>query len=89
LGFEELLKGMTERWPLILGPLIVLVVLVARRGLYGLALDWDARNTARNTAPSAAPSALPEDAVSSDHGNAPLHTTALVKRPVVCWPPTT
>jgi branched-chain amino acid transport system permease protein len=45
LGFEEVLKGMTEHWPIILGPLIVLVVLVARRGLYGLALDWDARHT--------------------------------------------
>jgi len=43
LGCEELLKGMTEHWPIILGPLIVLVVLLARRGLYGLALDWDAR----------------------------------------------
>ena len=42
LGCEELLKGMTEHWPIILGPLIVLVVLLARRGLYGLALDWDA-----------------------------------------------
>ncbi|WP_310628044.1 branched-chain amino acid ABC transporter permease [Limnohabitans sp.] len=44
LGCEELLKGMTEHWPIILGPLIVLVVLLARRGLYGLALDWDARH---------------------------------------------
>ena len=43
LGCEELLKGMTEHWPIVLGPLIVLVVLLARRGLYGLALDWDAR----------------------------------------------
>jgi branched-chain amino acid transport system permease protein len=40
---EEVLKGMTEHWPIILGPLIVLVVLLARRGLFGLALDWDAR----------------------------------------------
>ena len=44
LGCEELLKGMTEHWPIVLGPLIVLVVLLARRGLYGLALDWDARH---------------------------------------------
>jgi len=43
LGCEEVLKGMTEHWPIILGPLIVLVVLLARSGLYGLALDWDAR----------------------------------------------
>jgi branched-chain amino acid transport system permease protein len=45
LGFEELLKGTTEHWPIILGPLIVMVVLLARRGLFGLALDWDARHT--------------------------------------------
>ena len=47
LGFEELLKGTTEHWPIILGPLIVMVVLLARRGLFGLALDWDARHTKR------------------------------------------
>jgi branched-chain amino acid transport system permease protein len=44
---EEVLKGFTEHWPIILGPFIVLVVLLARRGLYGLALDWDARQAAR------------------------------------------
>ena len=43
---EEVLKGFTEHWPIILGPFIVLVVLLARRGLYGLALDWDARQAA-------------------------------------------
>ena len=45
---EEVLKGFTEHWPIILGPFIVLVVLLARRGLYGLALDWDARQAARH-----------------------------------------
>jgi branched-chain amino acid transport system permease protein len=44
---EEVLKGLTEHWPIILGPFIVLVVLLARRGLYGLALDWDERQVAR------------------------------------------
>ena len=48
LGCEEVLKGLTEHWPIILGPFIVLVVLLARRGLYGLALDWDARQAARH-----------------------------------------
>lgn len=43
LGLEELLKGMTEHWPIVLGPLIVLVVLTARRGLFGFAIDWDTR----------------------------------------------
>jgi len=51
LGCEELLKGMTEHWPIILGPLIVLVVLLARRGLIGLALDWDARHAQANVQP--------------------------------------
>ena len=50
LGCEELLKGLTEHWPIILGPFIVLVVLLARRGLYGLALDWDARHASRQAA---------------------------------------
>lgn len=39
---EEFLKAMTDHWPMILGPLIVLVVLTARRGVYGYLLDWDA-----------------------------------------------
>ena len=33
---EEVLKSYTEHWPLVLGPLLVLLVLFARRGLYGL-----------------------------------------------------
>ena len=32
---EEVLKGLTEHWPIVLGPLIILVVLTARRGVYG------------------------------------------------------
>jgi branched-chain amino acid transport system permease protein len=39
---EEILKAMTDHWMAILGPLIVLVVLTAKRGLYGYLLDWDA-----------------------------------------------
>lgn len=39
---EEVLKALTEHWMMILGPLIVLVVLTARRGVYGYLLDWDA-----------------------------------------------
>jgi branched-chain amino acid transport system permease protein len=34
---EEVLKGMTEHWMLVMGPLIVLAVLVSRRGIVGLA----------------------------------------------------
>ena len=39
---EEVLKAFTDHWMMILGPLIVLVVLTARRGVYGYLLDWDA-----------------------------------------------
>ena len=47
---EEILKAMTDHWPMILGPLIVLVVLTARRGLYGYLLDWDAWRERRGLA---------------------------------------
>ncbi|MFZ4287142.1 branched-chain amino acid ABC transporter permease [Variovorax sp. HJSM1_2] len=40
---EELLKGLTEHWMMIMGPLIVLVVLGLKRGLYGSVLDWEKR----------------------------------------------
>jgi branched-chain amino acid transport system permease protein len=33
---EELLKGWTEHWQVILGPLLVLSVIFFRRGLAGL-----------------------------------------------------
>ena len=39
---EEVLKALTDHWMAILGPLIVLVVLTARRGIYGYLLDFDA-----------------------------------------------
>jgi branched-chain amino acid transport system permease protein len=35
LLMEELLAGFTEHWMVFLGPFLVLVVLFARRGLYG------------------------------------------------------
>ena len=44
---EEILKAITEHWMLILGPLIVLVVLTAKRGLYGYLLDFDERRERR------------------------------------------
>lgn len=47
---EEFLKAMTDHWPMILGPLIVLVVLTARRGVYGYLLDWDAWRERRKLA---------------------------------------
>jgi branched-chain amino acid transport system permease protein len=40
LGLEELLKGLTEHWMLIFGPLIVVMALVGRRGMVGLIDLW-------------------------------------------------
>lgn len=36
LGLEEVLKGMTEHWMAVFGPLIVLMALVGRRGIAGV-----------------------------------------------------
>ena len=46
---EEILKAITDHWMAILGPLIVLVVLTAKRGLYGFLLDWDAYRARRES----------------------------------------
>ena len=51
---EELLKALTDHWMAILGPLIVLVVLTARRGLYGYLLDFDAWRERRRQSAKAA-----------------------------------
>ena len=40
LGLEEVLKGLTEHWMLIFGPLIVVMALVGRRGIVGLIDLW-------------------------------------------------
>ena len=47
---EEILKALTDHWMAVLGPLIVLVVLTARRGLYGYLLDIDVWRARRQTA---------------------------------------
>jgi len=47
---EEVLKTFTDHWMMILGPLIVLVVLTARSGVYGYLLDWDASRERRKLA---------------------------------------
>jgi branched-chain amino acid transport system permease protein len=41
--FEEILAGWTTHWMIVLGPAIVLIVLTARRGLYGYLVERDAR----------------------------------------------
>jgi branched-chain amino acid transport system permease protein len=40
LGLEELLKGLTEHWMIIFGPLIVVMALVGQRGIVGLIDLW-------------------------------------------------
>ncbi|WP_150627848.1 branched-chain amino acid ABC transporter permease [Pandoraea captiosa] len=50
LLIEEWLKGMTEHWMIIFGPLIVVAVLVSRRGLYGLLGDLQVRLSRRTRA---------------------------------------
>ncbi|EON13563.1 branched-chain amino acid transport permease [Pandoraea sp. SD6-2] len=47
LLIEEWLKGMTEHWMIIFGPLVVVAVLVSRRGLYGLLGDLQVRLSRR------------------------------------------
>ncbi len=36
LALEDVLSGLTEHWQVILGPLLILVVLFAKRGIFGL-----------------------------------------------------
>ena len=54
LGLEEVLKGLTEHWMVIFGPLIVLMALVGRRGIVGLLDLWPQARRA------AAPAAVAE-----------------------------
>jgi branched-chain amino acid transport system permease protein len=41
--FEEIIKAFTEHWMMILGPLLVAIVLITKRGLYGAVQDWETR----------------------------------------------
>ena len=41
--FEEVLTGWTTHWMIVLGPVIVLIVLTANKGLYGYIVERDAR----------------------------------------------
>ena len=40
IGLEEVLKGLTEHWMLIFGPLVVVMALAGRRGIVGLIDLW-------------------------------------------------
>ncbi|KKJ76137.1 ABC transporter permease [Kiloniella litopenaei] len=44
LMMEEVLAGLTEHWMIFLGPMLVLIVLFARKGLYGLLVGKGADN---------------------------------------------
>ena len=46
LIFEEVLAGWTTHWMVVLGPLIVLIVLTAKKGLYGFLVERDERRRA-------------------------------------------
>jgi len=65
LGLEELLKGVTEHWMAIFGPLIVLMALVGRRGIVGL---LDLLPTTSRTAPTPTPTPTPTAAVAREGG---------------------
>ena len=43
LVLEDALAGWTQHWMVILGPAIVLIVLTAKKGIYGFLADFDAR----------------------------------------------
>lgn len=45
LGLEEILKGLTEHWMVIFGPLIVIVALQGKSGIIGLLQRFDSRAT--------------------------------------------
>jgi branched-chain amino acid transport system permease protein len=57
LGLEEVLKGFTEHWMVIFGPLIVIVALLGKRGIVGLLERFDARATSAAPAPATAEAA--------------------------------
>jgi branched-chain amino acid transport system permease protein len=44
LLLEEFLSRYTEHWMLVLGPILIFVVLFARRGLYGSFVERKAQN---------------------------------------------
>ena len=55
-GLEELLKGFTEHWMVVFGPLIVLVALFGRRGIAGWLEALNRRRSPHGPPPSSPPS---------------------------------
>jgi branched-chain amino acid transport system permease protein len=56
LGLEEILKGITDHWMVIFGPLIVLVALLGKSGIMGLLQRLDARGRPARSGPGVAAS---------------------------------
>jgi branched-chain amino acid transport system permease protein len=55
LVLEEILAGWTTHWTIILGPAIVLIVLTAKKGLYGFLVERDAVRAAARAPQGAGP----------------------------------
>jgi len=58
LGLEEALKGVTEHWMVVFGPLIVLTALLGKRGIVGLLARLDALKASAPSAAAPAPEAV-------------------------------
>lgn len=67
LGLEEVLKGWTDHWMVIFGPLIVLVALLGKRGIVGMLERFDARDAGRSE---------PEPALSQSASVSNMHPDA-------------
>jgi branched-chain amino acid transport system permease protein len=65
LGLEEILKGFTEHWMVIFGPLIVIVALLGKSGIIGLLqrLDSRAKRADTHTTSAAATTGVAEGAL--------------------------
>ena len=59
LGLEEVLKGWTEHWMVVFGPLIVLMAVVGKRGIAGLLQQLDGVPAASAAPATPAPASAP------------------------------
>jgi branched-chain amino acid transport system permease protein len=65
LGLEEILKGFTDHWMVIFGPLIVIVALLGKNGIMGLLqrLDSRAKRPAHHTTTAASTAGIAKGAL--------------------------
>ena len=65
LGLEEILKGFTDHWMVIFGPLIVIVALLGKSGIIGLLQRFDSRakRSAKNTTAAVATAGVAKGAL--------------------------